>query len=256
MAGALIALVGAGWLAVTWWPRAKGAPAGATFVGRAVCAECHARQTEAWRGSDHDLAMQPADRRTVLADFGSPTPNAGGKSTFVWRDDKPFVRTEGPNGQVGDFEIAYTFGVRPLQQYLVAFPGGRYQALNLAWDSRPKAEGGQRWFDLYATERPRPGDRLHWTGRDQTWNYMCSECHSTNLLKNYRAADDRYETTWFELNVGCEACHGPGSRHVQWARTEKGAGRLSGDGPLGLDVGFRDHRDAAWQMDPGDPILW
>ena len=254
VAGALIVLLGAGWLAVTWWPRTKGAPAGATFVGRTVCAECHARQTEAWRGSDHDLAMQPADRRTVLADFGSPTPGGGGKSTFLWRDDKPFVRTEGPNGQVGDFEIAYTFGVRPLQQYLVALPGGRYQALNLAWDSRPKTEGGQRWFDLYATERPRPGDPLHWTGRDQTWNHMCSECHSTDLFKNYRAADDRYETTWFELNVGCEACHGPGSRHVEWARSAKGTGRLSGDSTLGLAVGFRDHRDAAWQMDPATGI--
>ncbi len=229
VAGALIVLVGAGWLAVTWWPRAKGVPAVPTFVGRAACAECHARQTEAWRGSDHDLAMQPADRAHGAGRLRQSDARwRRGKSTFLWRDDKPFVRTEGPNGQVGDFEIAYTFGVRPLQQYLVALPGGRYQALNLAWDSRPKTEGGQRWFDLYATERPRPGDPLHWTGRDQTWNHMCSECHSTNLFKNYRAADDRYETTWFELNVGCEACHGPGSRHVEWARTAKGTGRRVG----------------------------
>src|SRR5262249_45323896 len=143
-------------------------------------------EDRAWLGSDHDLAMQPADRHTVLGDF------SGATSTFFWRDGKPIVSTEGPAGRVENFEVEYTFGVRPLQQYLVALPGGRYQALNLAWDTRPRAVGGQRWLDLYARERPRPGDPLHWTGRDQTWNHMCAECHSTNLKKNYRAADDSY----------------------------------------------------------------
>jgi Cytochrome c554 and c-prime len=231
------------------WYGPTPAIAAATFVGRPVCAECHPRQDEAWRGSDHDLAMQPANRRTVLADFASPLAGKGGTSTFLWHEDTPRVRTEGPTGRPEEFEIAYTFGVRPLQQYLAALPAGRYQALNLAWDTRPKSGGGQRWIDLYASERPRPGDPVHWTGRDQTWNHMCAECHSTNLQKNYRAADDRYETTWSELNVACEACHGPGSSHVQWARSARGKSRPPGDAALGLAVRLRDHHDAAWQMD-------
>jgi tetratricopeptide (TPR) repeat protein len=250
LAVALFVLAGMGWLVAAWWPRVAPAPAVATFVGPQVCAECHPRQDETWRGSDHDLAMQPADRRTVLGDFGSATLSQRGvTSTFLWRDGKPVVRTEGPTGRLEDFEIAYTFGVRPLQQYLVALPGGRYQALNLAWDTRPRTAGGQRWLDLYASERPRPGDPLHWTGRDQTWNHMCAECHSTNLKKNYRAAEDRYETTWSELNVACEACHGPGSRHVEWARSSRGKTPRPGNDALGLAVALREHRDAAWQMD-------
>src|SRR5262245_27793272 len=244
----LVVLAGAGWLAATWWLRPAPAPAAAIYVGRQVCAECHRRQAETWRGSDHDLAMQPADRGTVLGDFGAAS------STFFWRDDKPFVRTEGPTGQIGEFEVAYTFGVRPLQQYLMPLSGGRYQALNLAWDTRPRTDGGQRWFDLYASERPRHCDSLHWTGRDQTWNHMCAECHSTNLKKNYRAADDRYETTWSEVNVSCEACHGPGSRHVAWARSSSGKTRGSGDDTLGLVIRLREHRDAAWQMDDATGI--
>src|SRR5262245_29333739 len=193
--------------------------------------------------------MQVADRRTVLGDFGGATLSQRGiPSTFLWRNDKPIVRTEGPTGQLEEFEIAYTFGVRPLQQYLVALPGRRYQALSLAWDTRPKAAGGQGWFDLYASERLRPGDALHWTGRDQTWNHMCAECHSTNLKKSYRAADDRYETTWSELNVACEACHGPGSRHVEWARAWKDKSLRTASDALGLAVRLSEHRDAAWQM--------
>ena len=106
------------------------------------------------------------------------------------------VRTEGPDGAPHDYEIAYTFGVSPLQQYLIAFPGGRYQALGIAWDSRPKEQGGQRWFPLYPGQTLRAGDNLHWTGRDQTWNYQCASCHSTNLKKNYDLAADSYATRW------------------------------------------------------------
>jgi tetratricopeptide (TPR) repeat protein len=243
-----VVLAGIGWLAAVWWPRAAPAPAAATFVGRQACAECHPRQDETWRGSDHDLAMQVAERRTVLGDF------AAAASTFFWRDDKPFVRTEGATGRPDEFEIAYTFGVRPLQQYLVPLPGGRYQALNLAWDTRPRGVGGQRWFDLYGNERPRPGDLLHWTGRDQTWNHMCAECHSTNLKKNYRADDDRYETTWSEVNVACEACHGPGSRHIEWARASSSKTRRPGDDALGLVIRLRERQVAAWQMDEATGI--
>jgi hypothetical protein len=58
------------------------------------------------------------------------------------------VRTDGPDGALRDYPIAYTFGVYPLQQYLIAMPGGRLQALGVAWDSRPKEQGGQRWFHL------------------------------------------------------------------------------------------------------------
>src|SRR5262249_8850497 len=192
LAAFIVVLAGAGWLVAAWWHRAAPTPAVATFVGRQVCAECHPRQDHAWRGSDHDLAMQVADRRAVMGGLdGATLSQRGITSTFLWRDGKPFVRTEGPTGQLDEFEIRYAFGVRPLQQYLVALPGGRYQALSFAWDTRPKAAGGQRWFDLNASERSRPGDPLHWTGRDQTWNHMCAEGHSTNLKKNYRAADDR-----------------------------------------------------------------
>ena len=99
------------------------------------------------------------------------------------------MRTDGPDGKLQDYEIAYTFGVYPLQQYLTAFPGGRYQVLPFAWDSRPAAGGGQRWFHLYPKEAIPAGDALHWTGMNQTWNFMCADCHSTNLRRNYDCLD-------------------------------------------------------------------
>ena len=197
--------------------------AAAQFVGRAVCSTCHAEQDKAWQGSHHQLAMQAANTATVLGDFGNTKfRHVGVESAFFMRDGKFMVRTDGPDGRLADFEVKYTFGVAPLQQYLIEFPGGRYQALAIAWDTRPKGAGGQRWFHLYPNDKIDHKDQLHWTGLYQNWNLQCAACHSTNLHKGYDAAANAYKTTYSEINVACEACHGAGSGHVEWAKDNKG----------------------------------
>jgi predicted CXXCH cytochrome family protein len=140
--------------------------------------------------------------------------------------------------------VQYTFGVEPLQQYLVELPGGRLQALSLAWDTRPVEAGGQRWFHLYPDEQVDFRDELHWTRRSQNWNFMCADCHSTDLRKAYSADADTYATQYAAINVGCEACHGPGSSHIEWART-----RPTGNSTKGLAVVLDERRDVAWTMD-------
>jgi tetratricopeptide (TPR) repeat protein len=191
--------------------------------------------------------MQPATAETVLADFDDTSFTYNGvTTTFRTSDGKYFARTDGSDGRLAEFEIAYTFGVEPLQQYLVAFPDGRLQALSICWDTRPAAEGGQRWFHLYPDEAVDHEDELHWTGPQQNWNFMCAECHSTNLVKGYDAEGDRYATTWSEIDVSCEACHGPGSRHVRWAES----GGADPDPDLGLAVRLKDTDGGVWVLDP------
>jgi tetratricopeptide (TPR) repeat protein len=220
------------------------------FVGVAACASCHEAETKAWRGSHHDLAMAEATEKTVLGSFDGATFTYGDvTSRFFKRDGKFFVNTDGPDGNLADFEIRYTFGVTPLQQYLIAFPDGRMQALGIAWDSRPKEKGGQRWFHLYPDQTLRPGDPLHWTGIDQTWNFMCAECHSTELRKNYDVAKNTYSTTWAEINVACEACHGPGSAHVAWARKQKSESASGKTEDTGLTVHFDERNAISWTID-------
>jgi predicted CXXCH cytochrome family protein len=231
-----------------------GAPAAATpgppgpapaFVGSGRCAACHPREAWAHAGSDHARALQVAGAATVLGDFdGARFAEGGAAATFLRRDGRFLVRTEGAGGKPGEFEIAYTFGVDPLQQYLIPFRGGRLQALGIAWDTRPRAAGGQRWFSLYPGRPPSPGDALHWTGRGQTWNVQCAECHSTDLRKGYDPAGDQYATSWAEMPVGCEACHGPGSAHVAWAE-----GRRTG-APAGAGLPVRLRRGpGAWTLE-------
>jgi len=220
----------------------------ATYVGRTACVACHAEQDRLWQGSHHALAMQEANAATVLGNFNDTTfEYAGIESRFSTREGRFFVTTDGPDGQLHDYEVAYTFGVDPLQQYLIAFPNGRLQALSIAWDTRPKAAGGQRWFHLYPNERITHTDPLHWTGMYQNWNYMCAECHSTDLQRGYDAQLNRYQTRWSEMNVSCEACHGPGSQHLAWARDPRA---VAGQGNNGLVVRFNERTTAAWTIGP------
>ncbi len=189
------------------------------FAGSMVCAGCHQTQAKAWAGSQHAHAMQEAAEATVLGNFNDAQAHSfSSKARFFRKDGGFFVTTEGKDGKQAVFAVKYTFGIDPLQQYLVEFPDGRLQALPYAWDTRPKSQGGQRWFHLYSSEDIPPSDMLHWTGPQQNWNYMCAECHSTGVRKNYDAARDSFSTTFFEVSIGCEACHGGGAGHIEWAK--------------------------------------
>jgi Flp pilus assembly protein TadD len=239
-------------------PEASAPPAepAAGYVGVARCGGCHPTEAAVWHGSDHDRAMQVASEATVLGNFDDARfEHFGVTSRFFRRDGGYRVETEGADGRPAEFGVAWTFGVRPLQQYLIRFPRGHVQALGIAWDSRPRVEGGQRWYSLYPNERVPPGDPLYWTQPSQRWNTQCAACHSTNVRRGYDLAHDSYETTWSELDVACEACHGPGARHVAWAEAARRSGTApAAGGDLGLVVRFPVVRPGEWTLAPGAPI--
>lgn len=239
-------------------------PSEPVFVGSGTCASCHAAEAERWAGSHHDLAMQEATAETVLGDFGGVRFEGSSSAWTFSRDTLGFLaRVLGGADLEAEYRVAYTFGAVPLQQYLVEFPGGRYQVLPVAWDARPVDQGGQRWFEVPPEEGAAPvasertagaADRPPWTGPDWTWNSMCAACHSTGLRKNYSSESDRFSTEWAEPDVGCEACHGPGSDHVVWAEAidpnPPGPGRQPDDADRGLAVRFEPHDPDVWRMDP------
>ena len=204
----------------------------AEFVGGKECISCHQREYDLWKHSNHDNAMDVATDSTVLGDFNNVEVELNGiKHKFYKRDGKFFVYTNGIGGKMSEFQITHTFGVRPLQQYLIPFGKGKYQCLPIAWDTNKK-----RWFDMagmvYQPEDLTPESWFYWTNQSQNWNGMCAECHSTNLQKNYDLEKDSFNTTWSDIDVNCEACHGPGSEHLDWAKLPEGARDY--DGNLGL----------------------
>jgi tetratricopeptide (TPR) repeat protein len=191
----------------------RGRDGGLVFVGSGKCKDCHKQEFDKWKGSHHERAMDVAAEETVLGDFNNAVfEHFGVTSRFYKKNGGFYVRTPGPEGKMGDFKITHTFGYFPLQQYLIPFSGGRLQCLPIAWDIRRK-----KWYHLYPDKNIDPGDWLYWTNQAQNWNGMCAECHSTDLKKNYDLQTSNYKTSWSEISVGCEACHGPGSAHIKWA---------------------------------------
>ena len=234
-----------------WADRSDTAATPATYVGSETCAGCHRAEAQLWQSSQHKHAMDHATDKSVLGNFDDASfEYYGVHSRFFRKDGKFLVETDGPDGNLATFEVKYTFGVDPLQQYLVEFPDGRVQALSLAWDTRPQDKGGQRWFHLYPNEEIKHDDILHWTKLNQNWNFMCAECHSTGVRKNYDAAKDRFATSFAEISVGCEACHGQGSRHVDWAHARGGWWPFgkSEDPKMGLLVRFDERRGITWTI--------
>jgi tetratricopeptide (TPR) repeat protein len=202
------------------------------YVDNARCLQCHAAEAEAWRGSHHARAMAAPSTDTVAGDFADTRFTHGRVTTRFFREGERWrVNTDGPDGRLADFDVLHTFGAAPLQQYLLAGPGGRLQALQVAWDVNAR-----RWFHLLPDEKAPPGDVLHWTGRYQTANTMCLSCHVTAYEKRYDAANDRFDSRWKEPNVSCQSCHGPGEAHLQWA-TASAAKRATPDVP-GLRKGL------------------
>ena len=222
----------------------------ANYVGRESCKSCHAQQDKLWQGSHHDLAMQHADDESVLGDFSDTAFDyAGISSRFYKKGQKFMVKTDGPDGKLHEYEISYTFGVIPLQQYLIELEDGRLQALSIAWDTRPLSEGGQRWFHLYPDEKITHTDELLWTRPSFNWNGMCAECHSTDLKKNYDSKADAFKTSWSEIDVSCEACHGPASNHLSWTKTLIGRKLNASDKSSGFGFALDERQNVTWVMD-------
>lgn len=209
------------------------------YLTSATCAECHADAYAAWTDSHHGWAWRPARSENVLGDFGGTTfTHRGVRSRFFQKDGRFFVETGGPDGRPVTWPIHSTVGVTPLQQYLVEQDDGRLQALDIAWDTERR-----RWYHLYPEQSQENDPGLHWTGPYKNWNSRCVSCHVTGFAKGYEPQTNRYDSTWAEMGVGCESCHGPGEAHVAWARqsvdsaeTSRSTAAFDGVDDLGLTL--------------------
>lgn len=192
----------------------------AQYVGSEQCQLCHISQQQDWLHSDHHQAMMVMNDNNVLGNFNNTTLKHHYQQTTFRRDDNNYqIKTDQQSSSPVTLNLKYTFGVFPLQQYLTDLPDGHLQALPFAWDSRTAKNGGQHWFHLYSAEKIVPGDVLHWNSPSHNANHMCIECHTTNFTKNHNSSNNSFQSSWKEIGVGCESCHGPGSQHIEWARS-------------------------------------
>ncbi|WBU63785.1 multiheme c-type cytochrome [Paracoccus aerodenitrificans] len=220
------------------------------YIGSEACAGCHKQETSDWLGSHHDLAWEKPGPETVLGEFSGQNVSIGGSDvTFSRQGDDYSVAITEPDGTRASYNITDVVGVEPLQQYLVETEPGRKQALDFVWDV---VEG--QWYDLYPDEDYVPSDGLHWSGPYKNWNARCAVCHATGYDKNYVPQDHLYQSTQAEIGVGCEACHGPGSAHAEWAKAPESydISGMPGLSALGFTASFsKDDPDAQIQVCAG-----
>ncbi|MCV6584866.1 MAG: multiheme c-type cytochrome [Marinibacterium sp.] len=187
---------------------------GRGYVGSDACTDCHQDAAADWQGSHHALAWTPATPDRIRADFDGTRFDLDDMSARfrIDPDGTPHVSVTERDGVTTDYPVHSVVGVEPLQQYLLETEPGRLQSFDVVWDTE---KGG--WFHLYPDQNPPPDDALHWSGPYKNWNARCAECHATGFEKNYDPATRSYASTQVEIGVGCEACHGPGQRHLDWA---------------------------------------
>jgi hypothetical protein len=214
--------------AATPAPIAPASGPGDGYLGSAACQRCHETEYGTWRKTLHVQMTKPVREATIEGDFrpGTHLEQYGRAYRMEARDGRYFItvgRGSGGasgGGRAGDrpaetFEISYTLGARRFQGYLSKLPDGRIYVLPVFWHNESK-----RWVD-WKEITPIPDDASH--DLRQIWNVTCVNCHATNLVKNYNPVTDTYATTWTEMGLGCEACHGPGQPHValmdEWNRS-------------------------------------
>ncbi len=84
-------------------------------------------------------------------------------------------------------------------------PDGRIYVLPLFWNT-----AWQRWLDWKEIVPVPDGNR----DLRQLWNINCFNCHATNIQRNFDLGSRTFATTWTEMGIGCESCHGPGAAHA------------------------------------------
>lgn len=217
------------------------------YIGSDNCQNCHQVEHQQWQKSDHHKAMQTPSDKTVLGDFNDTSVEFHNiKSRFFIKGNQYFIETLNKKGITQTFSVAYTFGFYPLQQYILDTGNGHMQAFNIAWDTRDKTQGGQRWFHLQPDETITNEHPFFWQRHFQNWNSRCAECHTTGYEKNYQIDTNSYATQFAEATVGCESCHGPAALHRTQAKsnkfdTNKGLTQLLAKPPV-------------WSFAPLDPI--
>lgn len=184
-----------------------------TYAGSKSCASCHEQAYGAWRASHHALAEREIDHAQDRVAFVPPSSVRHGTLDSDFREvDKKFeVVTVGADGKRRPHVPQRVIGVAPLYQMVVPGERGRFQVTSLAYDPAKN-----QWFDVFGDEDRQPHEWGFWAQRGMTWNSMCAACHMTALDKGYDVESDSYSTTWKEMGVGCEACHGPYAEHVAW----------------------------------------
>ncbi|MEE9385644.1 MAG: multiheme c-type cytochrome [Nannocystaceae bacterium] len=184
----------------------------ADYTGAEVCGGCHVSIYREWAASPHGRAMMRPGGGSVIGDFSGATIAVPGGSVTPLVEDGAYVMVlRGPRGQERqEVDLVLASG-RQHQVYLAKTATG-YAVLPLIWLTPT-----QSWIEssAYVPGSVDPQSDRFWKDAELL-AHGCFDCHLSQVRVSYE--NQRPETTWVDLSVNCESCHGPGRRHVDARR--------------------------------------
>jgi tetratricopeptide (TPR) repeat protein len=157
--------------------------------------------------------MQRATKESVKGDFAQGKIELRGRTYLLQIRENQFYITETDlSGKPWEHRVEYTLGERRFQHYLATLADGRILVMPPTWDIVRK-----KWtLDLdIGNPEEGAGDPI------EVWNKTCYSCHVSQGEKNFDLEKLRYQTTWKDLGINCESCHGPGGEHIARATNAK-----------------------------------
>ncbi|MCB1187992.1 hypothetical protein KDL29_12560 [bacterium] len=222
--------------------------ASAGFKGRGDCFSCHKELVVGYRQTAHDLANNAMEPMFVHGDFNDVEfADELGSARFFRNGEKYMVHTAAPGQAAQDYVVKWAIGGQSVQQYALDTGNGRLQVLDIGWDAREAADGGQRWFRLPAASPHEMSGGRDWLGWNANWNTNCIRCHAGGTRIGYLAESRGFETYLPEDDVGCESCHGGAKFHIGWAEGQR-QGLENKVARKGL-IFFLTGKEHEWKMD-------
>ncbi len=193
------------WKANSWWPT-SGVPSRAEFAGAETCAGCHAgiaaaqRKTPmfnaASRPSDSDLLRHHTGLPFSEAEYSYVLSRQPTESKFVVKNDTGTVSAP-IDWAFGSGEVAQTYVLKRNNDFLESRLSYYTSLMALGITTGHSAVAPQNLEDAL-------GDPI-----DSETTPRCFGCHTTGSTTS--AIFDPDHAT---LGLTCEACHGPGAKHV------------------------------------------
>ncbi len=246
----------------------------ASYVGSGACKVCHAKEHEGWLMTAHTQKLRDGRVATNYANgaaasgmadyFRGAEYNLGAHANPV-APATPFA-TYGANAPVlgkdaggayakigaNKYYIAYTLGGSASQPQLADQNGdGLILGKEAQWKQRYVVKIGKSHYVLpfqynqasetyttYSAGDWYDGATAKTPAKNKSYENTCAGCHTTGLTVAQEG--DEWVMSFTDIAVGCEACHGAGSRHAASPAKDnivhpaklKASKDLNGDGKL------------------------
>ena len=197
------------------------------FIGSKACQNCHPDQFSTWQQSTHGNAGGKPNKRRVLAPFDGTRINLENGWFIPYSENgRFFFRAQENSFPERKYEVIGVVGGGHIygggtQTYFGLFPDGTmrllpfdYQPSSNTWFFETNDQSG--WVPVSkalsfrkSSEWP-PSRTLGVMAEKQN----CQQCHGSQIRTAFSSDKGKYISSYTDLSINCESCHGPGKEHA------------------------------------------